>query len=122
MKMVIFAAEEDFSSKSSRMYDPGLRTGVSGDLGGLAITGVNASTSHLTAHMVKRVSHSQKTTFPPRVYSSYIRELFEENSEQLHNVRLTWRETTAVRIRLCPITALLPMGNEWRVNGRRYCA
>jgi len=80
-KPVIFAAREGFFTKSSRMYEPGSRSGSAESSVSLATTGVIASADHLHADMVKRVSHSQKTTFLPCVYSSYIRELFEENFE-----------------------------------------
>jgi len=69
------------------MYEPGLRTGVSESSGGLAIISVIASTGYLPADTVKRDRNSQKTTVMLRVYSSYIRKLFEENFEQLHNLR-----------------------------------
>jgi len=76
---VIFAVGDVFSSKSSRMYDTGSGSGVSESSGGLAIISVIASEGHLPAHVLKHERLSQKTNFLLRIYSSCIRELFEEN-------------------------------------------
>jgi len=61
------------------MYDPGSKAGETEGSGGFAINGVIASTDHLPADMANQDSPSRKTTVMPCVYSSYIREPFEEN-------------------------------------------